>query len=69
MSITLSIEDELIQEAKRMGDHKTKEDTVNAALHEYVKLQQRRAMLAEEGKVEFWPGFDHKKFREADVHP
>lgn len=63
MPTNLAIDDRLIDEAKRIGHHKTKKETVTTALREYVKLQQRRAMLEEEGQVEFWPGYDHKRLR------
>lgn len=63
MPTNLAIDDRLIEEAQRIGHHKTKKETVTSALQEYVKLKQRRAMLDEERQVDFWPGFDHKRIR------
>ena len=69
MPTNLAIDDKLIEEAQRVGHHKTKKDTVTTALREYVKLQQRRAMLDEEGQVEFWHAFDHKSLRRDRSRP
>lgn len=63
MATNLAIDDELIEQAKQVGHHRTKKDAVTTALREYIKLQQRRAMLEEQGQVEFWPGFNHKRLR------
>lgn len=63
MPTHLTIDDHLMAQAQRLGRHRTKKDTVNSALREYVKLQQRQALLEEEGQVDFWPGFDAKRLR------
>jgi Arc/MetJ family transcription regulator len=36
MATNLAISDELIEQAKRLGDHKTKKAAVTAALEEYA---------------------------------
>ncbi len=63
MPTNLAIDDELIEEARRVGKHKTKKATVTVALQEYIKQHRRSGILDLEGQVEFWPGYDHKKLR------
>lgn len=64
MPTNLAIDDELIEEARRAGKHRTKKDAVTVALQEYIKMRRRSRLLDLEGQVEFWPGFDHKTMRE-----
>jgi len=63
MPTNLAIDDALIEEARRAGAHKTKKDAVTVALQEYIKMRRRRGLLALEGQVDFWPGYDHKALR------
>ncbi|MFN7956493.1 MAG: type II toxin-antitoxin system VapB family antitoxin, partial [bacterium] len=56
MPTNLAVDDELIEQARRVGKHKTKKDAVTVALQEYIKLQRRRGILDLEGQVDFWPG-------------
>lgn len=64
MPTNLALDDDLIEQARRVGKHKTKKDAVTVALQEYIKLQRRRGILELEGQVDFWPGFDPKTLRE-----
>lgn len=63
MATNLALDDRLIEEAVKIGKHKTKKAAVTAALQEYVKLKQRLALLDLVGKVEYVEGFDHRKLR------
>ena len=63
MPTNLALNDKLISEAVRLGQHKTKKDAVNAALAEYVKTRRRRRVLDLFGQVDFDPSFDHKAHR------
>ena len=63
MATNLAIDDELIEQARRAGKHKTKKDAVTVALQEYIKMRRRRGLLDLRGQVEFWPGYDHKQLR------
>ena len=63
MPTNLDIEDRLINEARRVGKHKTKKEAVTAALVEYVKSRKRLAILEWVGKVEYYDDYDHKKLR------
>lgn len=63
MATNLAIDDKLIEQAQRIGRHKTKKDAVTVALQEYIKMRRRRGLLDLEAQVEFWPGYDHKELR------
>lgn len=63
MATNLALDDELIEQARRAGKHKTKKDAVTVALQEYIKMRRRRGLIDLEGRVEFWPGFDPKVLR------
>ncbi len=63
MPTNLAIDDQLIEEARQAGQHKTKKDAVTVALQEYIKMRRRRGLLELEAQVDFWPGYDHKVLR------
>lgn len=63
MATNLALDDKLIEQARRIGNHKTKKEAVTAALREYVRSRGRLEILKFAGKVDFWPGYDHKELR------
>jgi Arc/MetJ family transcription regulator len=63
MSTNLALDDALIEQAKRIGKHKTKKEAVTAALEEYVKNRKQQAILDLEGTIEYYPDYDHKALR------
>ena len=63
MPTNLAIDDELLTEAQRVGGHRTKKDTVNEALREYVQRRQQAKITNLFGTIEFDPTYDHKKQR------
>ncbi len=65
MSTNLNIDDDLLAEALRLGGKKSKRETVNEALHEYVKRRKQQEILKLFGKVDFDPTFDYKKARKS----
>lgn len=64
MSTNLNIDDELLNEALRLGGKRSKRETVNEVLEEYVKRRKQQEILKLFGKVEFDPKFDYKKSRQ-----
>ena len=64
MPTNLVIDDELLNEAKRLGGHRTKREAVNEALQEYVQRRKRVESLKLIGKIKFDPAFDYKRARE-----
>jgi len=63
MPTNLAIDDRLIEEARRAGGHKTKKEAVTTALREYVLRSAQLRVLDVVGKVEYYPGHDHKPLR------
>jgi Arc/MetJ family transcription regulator len=63
MSTNLAIDDALIEEARRIGHHKTKKDAVTTALSEYIAHRKRLEILASFGTIDFDPKYDYKAAR------
>lgn len=59
----LQIDDRMLAKAQRMGSFKTKKETVNCALSEFIRRREQKAITDLFGTVEFSAGFDHKKLR------
>lgn len=63
MPTNLQIDDRLLAKAKKVGGFRTKKDTVNQALTEFVQHREQGDIVDLFGTIEFTPGFDHKKLR------
>lgn len=63
MPTNLAIDDDLLNEAQQVGGHRTKKDTVNEALREYIQRRRQAQITDLFGKIEFEPGYDYKKQR------
>ncbi len=63
MPTNLAISDKLINQAKRIGQHKTKKEAVTAALEEYVQRREQLKILELQGQIDFDPDFDYRKLR------
>jgi hypothetical protein len=63
MPTNLAIDDRLIEQAQKIGRHKTKKDTVNAALEEYIRRRKQAALIPLFGTVEYDPAYDYKHER------
>jgi Arc/MetJ family transcription regulator len=59
----LAIDDRLIAEAQKLGRHRTKKETVNAALDEYVQRRKQQQILALFGTIEYDGTYDYKRER------
>ena len=66
MATNLAIDDRLIDEAKRIGHHKTKKEAVTAALDEYVRRRKQLDILKLAGTIDYDPTYDYKKMRQLD---
>lgn len=64
MATNLSLDDALLNEAVKLSGKKTKRETVNAALAEFVSRRKQRRILDLFGKLEWDPRVDYKKERE-----
>jgi Arc/MetJ family transcription regulator len=63
MATNLAIDDRLLEEALKAGGHKTKKDTVNEALREYIQRRKQLRIVELFGTVEFDPHYDYKRQR------
>ncbi len=63
MATNLALDDRLIEQAVRLGKHKTKKEAVTAALEQYIRAKLREGIKDLIGKVDFHDDFDHKALR------
>jgi Arc/MetJ family transcription regulator len=63
MPTNLAIDDALLEEAQKIGGHRTKKATVTEALEEYIQRRKQTGILSLFGTVEFDPKYDYKKQR------
>jgi Arc/MetJ family transcription regulator len=63
MATNLAIDDKLIEEARRIGAHKTKKEAVTTALEEYIQHRRQQRILKDFGTVDFDPEYDYKAER------
>ncbi len=63
MPTHVAIDGDLIDEARRIGGHKTKRATVTAALQEYVKRRKQLGILDLAGTVDYDPDYDYRSLR------
>ena len=66
MATNLAIDDSLIDEARRIGNHKTKKEAVTAALDEYIRRRKQLEILELAGTIDYDPNYDYKKMRQLD---
>jgi len=63
MPTNLALDDNLIEEARRIGHHKTKKEAVTTALSEYIAHRKRLEILASFGTIDFDHKYDYKAER------
>ena len=63
MATNLAIDDRLIEEAQKLGRHKTKKDTVNAALDEYIRRRKQTGLVRLFGTIDYEPAYNYKRER------
>ncbi len=63
MPTNLAIDDNLIEEARALGHHKTKKAAVTAALDEYIRRHKQAGVMKLFGMVDFDPKWDYKAAR------
>jgi Arc/MetJ family transcription regulator len=64
MRTNIDLDDDLLAEAARLSGIKTKKDLVHEALRVFIATRKRKSLLDLRGKIEFAPGYDHKRLRE-----
>jgi Arc/MetJ family transcription regulator len=66
MATNLAIDDKLIDEARRVGNYKTKKEAVTAALDEFIRRRKQLEILEHFGTIDFDPEYDYRKMRQLD---
>jgi Arc/MetJ family transcription regulator len=65
MPTNLAIDDRLLEQALEVGGYRTKRETVNEALREFIQRRQRLELAKLAGKVQYDPKYDYKRERRA----
>ena len=63
MATNLAIDDKLIEEARVIGQHRTKKATVTEALQEYIQRRKQVEAIDLFGTIEYDSDYDYKKQR------
>ena len=63
MPTNLFINDKLLNKALDIGGKKTKKDTVNEALLEYVKRREQKKIIEHAATVEYFEDYEPKSYR------
>ena len=63
MPTNLAIDDKLLLRAQRLGKKRTKKDTVNEALTEYVQRREQKKILSLFRSIDYYENYDPKLFR------
>ncbi|MFP4667666.1 MAG: type II toxin-antitoxin system VapB family antitoxin [Desulfosalsimonas sp.] len=64
MRTNIVIDDELLEEAMRLGGAKTKKELISKALKEYVRTYRQKNLLDLKGSLEFREDYDYKSLRQ-----
>ena len=64
MPTNLALDDDLVEEAQKLGGHRTKREAVNEALAEYVARRKRAQIKELFGKLDWDPNYDYKRDRQ-----
>jgi Arc/MetJ family transcription regulator len=63
MATNLAIDEKLLHEAQKVGKHRTKRETVNAALLEYVQRRKQQEIVQLFGTIDYDDNYDYKRER------
>ena len=59
----VTVDDKLLEEAHKLGGHRTKVATIIEALEEYIRRRKQPGILKLFGKIEYDDEYDHKAGR------
>jgi hypothetical protein len=59
------VDDHLLEEAQKIGRHRTKRETVSAALEEYIAHRKQQEILTLFGKIDYDRRFDYQRERKS----
>lgn len=63
MRTNIEIDDQLIEEAFKLTNVRTKKELVHLALEELIKAKKKKDLLDLAGKIEFHESYDYKSLR------
>ena len=63
MATNLALDDQLIEQARLVGRHRTKKAAVTEALEEYVERRRQLEVLELLNSIEYDPEYDYKEQR------
>jgi Arc/MetJ family transcription regulator len=63
MATNLNIDEALLEAAQQLGGKRTKRETVNEALEEYICRRKQKDILQLFGTVDIDPRYNHKQLR------
>ena len=63
MTTNLAIDSRLVQEALKVGGHRSKKAMVTETLHEYIRRRKQTSIVNLFGTLDFDPVYNYKKLR------
>lgn len=63
MATNLAIDENLLKDALKAGNLKTKKETVNEALREFIQRRKQAEIINLFGTIDFDPQYSHKQGR------
>lgn len=63
MATNLALDEEMLNKALEVGEQKTKKDTVNEALKEYIERRLQKRIISLFGSIDWDEKYDYKKKR------
>jgi hypothetical protein len=64
MPTNLAIDDQLIEDAREIGNHKTKKAVVTEALKEYIEKREQIKIIGLFGSIDYDPDYNYKEQRD-----
>ncbi len=68
MATNLALDNNLLALAQKVGGMKTKKDTVNAALKEFIERRRQEEIVSLFGTIEWDREYDYKKLRRKHIN-
>jgi hypothetical protein len=63
MATNLAINESLLDKALELGGFRSKKDTVNAALEEFIRRRKAEDVISMFGKIEYGSDYNYKNMR------
>ena len=64
MATNLALDEKLLVEAQKIGGFKTKKETVNMALQEFIQRRKQLEIIKLFGKIDYDKTYDYKLHRD-----